>query len=396
MNNLNSLNTNLDNIDWDFPSFGNEGLNSFHWYPATFISAIPGSIIPILSKKNATILDTFCGTSVTGYEAIRLGRNYIGVDNNPIAILISKAKLLFPDTKALEKIFSGHLSNTIIGQNINPEHPNELLLKKWYYLDTYYELNNLLTIISKIENQSLRIPAQAVFSSILKKTSSQGKHWGWVCDNVVPKPTEIVYKNANEIFIKALRNFCNSVEETLSDIKNRNIDNRRKELRNNWRIECCDTLEFMNELEEKSVDLILTSPPYYGVADYVKAQRLSFLWFDKSIMSVENYSYEDFELLRKKETGPRSSRYKKSGFDEYISYMKEYISKCNSLLKIGSYFVLIMGDSNSRNATMDLIDQYTLEAGFVKEYNFQRQIRESKRRLMAKVKDEQIRVYVKK
>lgn len=62
MNNLNSLNTNLDNIDWDFPSFGNEGLNSFHWYPATFISAIPGSIIPILSKKNATILDTFCGT----------------------------------------------------------------------------------------------------------------------------------------------------------------------------------------------------------------------------------------------------------------------------------------------------------------------------------------------
>src|SRR4051812_3399186 len=98
MNNLNSLDKKLNSINWDFASFSNEGLNSFHWYPATFISAIPGSIIPILSEEGDVILDTFCGTSVTGYESIRLGRNFIGIDNNPIAILISKAKLLFPDT----------------------------------------------------------------------------------------------------------------------------------------------------------------------------------------------------------------------------------------------------------------------------------------------------------
>jgi DNA modification methylase len=393
MSNLTYLDKNLNSIDWDFTSLSNEGLNSFHWYPATFISAIPGSVIPIITKENDTVLDTFCGTSVTGYEAIRLGRRYIGFDNNPIAILISKAKLLFPESNSLLNLFS---EVDLFDINKNIKHPNEEILKKWYHYDTYYELLFLLDKISKIHSPVFRIPAQAVFSSILKKTSSQGKHWGWVCDNVIPKPNEIVYKNAIDIFNKALRNYCNSVDNMLISIKYRNLDNKRKQIREQWELNCGDTLSLTNQLKPNSIDLILSSPPYYGVADYVKAQRLSFLWFHKKFMTIEGYSFDDFEQLRKTETGARSTRYNQNSFNDYIEYMDRYIFNCQRVLKKGKYLVLIMGDSKSRNETIGVIDEYAKKYGFEKEYEFQRQIRESRRRLMAKVQNEQIKVYVKK
>lgn len=396
MTNLHSLNNSLNSIDWDFGNLSNEGLNSLHWYPATFVSAIPGSLIPLLSKENDTVLDTFCGTSVTGYEAIRLGRRYVGIDNNPIAILISKAKLTFPDRDTLLDSFDNFFSNPFKSRSKKNEHPNELILKKWYHSDTYYELNSLLSIISNIDSPIIRIPALSVFSSILKKTSSQGKHWGWVCDNVIPKPDEIVYKNAIDIFYKYLLVYCDSVEDTLTDIEHRNIDNRRRELRSRWDLKCADTNETLKRIDSNSIDLIVTSPPYYGVADYVKAQRLSFLWFDKSITEVEGYSYDDFEGLRAKETGARSKRYNQRSFTDFINYMKQYIELCNDKLKKGKYLVLIVGDSKSRNQTIDFIDEYATSIGFRKEYEFIRQIRESRRRLRAKVMNEQIKVYIKK
>jgi len=390
------LNNSLNSIDWDFSNLSNEGLNSLHWYPATFISAIPGSLIPLLSEENDTVLDTFCGTSVTGYEAIRLGRKYIGIDNNPIAILISRGKLIFPEKSAVLNTFESLFNNPYNTRIIKGEHPNELILKKWYHPDTYNELNSILSIISKIDSPIIRIPSLSVFSSILKKTSSQSKHWGWVCDNVIPKTDEIVYKNAIDIFNKTLITYCDSVEDTLKDIGHRNVDNRRKELRGRSHLKCADTNEALKKLNSNSIDLIVTSPPYYGVADYVKAQRLSFLWFDKSITEVEGCSFSDFEGLRKKETGARSKRYNQRSFTDFINYMKRYIDLCQDKLKKGKYLVLIIGDSSSRNHTVDFIDEYATSNGFTKEYEFIRQIRESKRRLMAKVLNEQIKVYVKK
>src|SRR4051812_40085623 len=99
--NLNSSSKVLREIDWNFPDLSNRGLHSLHWYPATFVSAIPGSLIPLLSEKDDLVIDPFCGTCATGIEAIRLGRRFLGIDTNPVATLIAKAKLLLPDPARL-------------------------------------------------------------------------------------------------------------------------------------------------------------------------------------------------------------------------------------------------------------------------------------------------------
>src|SRR3989338_11522591 len=77
-------------------SSGNGGTtyltHNFHTYPAKFIPQIPKSTIKTLTKEGDTILDPFCGCGTTLVEAKLLNRCAIGVDLNPVATLISKAK----------------------------------------------------------------------------------------------------------------------------------------------------------------------------------------------------------------------------------------------------------------------------------------------------------------
>lgn len=395
MSNLNYLSKKLEEINWDFASLGNEGLNSMHWYPATFISAIPGSIIPLLTNEQDIVLDTFCGTSVTGLEAIRLQRNYIGIDNNPVAILISKAKLLFPDKDRLKSLSKKIIENVLLSNNDDFSHPNCNILKQWYHPQTYSDLKKLLFFIVEVEDDDIRTVLLAVYSSILKNVSSQGKHWGWVCDNVKPKSEQIKYKDACDAFEKSIDDYLGAESESIKQIEARTPKFDRFKVRESWDLVCEDTISTMSNISAESIDLILTSPPYYGVVDYVKAQRLTFLWFDKSIIDIEGHGYDDFNNLRKKETGARSRRYNKNSHSNYVSYMKTYLDKCYKLLKNDAFLVLVIGDSKAREKTIEPINSYAIKKGFTETFESQRNILDTKRRLLGKVNNEQLLIFKK-
>lgn len=53
------------------------------------------------SNENETVLDCFCGSGVTLIEALRLNRRAIGIDLNPIAILLSKVSLTKVERKLI-------------------------------------------------------------------------------------------------------------------------------------------------------------------------------------------------------------------------------------------------------------------------------------------------------
>lgn len=61
-------------------------------YSGKFIAHIPRWAIVKYSKENDTILDPFVGSGTTMVEARVLKRNSLGIDHNPLARLISKAK----------------------------------------------------------------------------------------------------------------------------------------------------------------------------------------------------------------------------------------------------------------------------------------------------------------
>ncbi len=385
----------LAEIDWGFRNLSNEGVHSFHWYPATFISAIPGTLIPILSNKGDVVLDPFCGTATSGVESIRLGRRFVGIDTNPIAIMIAFAKLFLPKRASLvQSIEVDQL--TFLYHRWNPNgfsHPREEILLNWYEQETYLELAFLIDHISRIENSKMRRCAQAVFSSILKNVSSQSRHWGWVCDNVTPKKGEFKYKSAIEAFTTATLGYLRSSDLLIDDLTRRNNDTSRVEVRKLKKLVCGDCVESMKELDESSIDLIISSPPYYGVADYVKSQRLSMLWFDYEPLNVYGYGFSDFEELRKKEAGSRSHRHRKNSFEQYTRYLARFFEEASRVLKKEAYVALVLGESNARTPTIKSLIDAANELSLPVVYKTTRDIRETRRRLIAKVRGEEIVVF---
>lgn len=57
------------------------------------------------SKKDDVVLDSFCGSGVTLVEVLRLGRNAVGIDLNPISIKLTHASLQPVDLKRLKSEF---------------------------------------------------------------------------------------------------------------------------------------------------------------------------------------------------------------------------------------------------------------------------------------------------
>lgn len=387
----------LKEIDWSFPNLSNSGIHSFHWYPATYIAAIPGTLIPVFTQKGSIVLDPFNGSGTTGVEAIRLGRQFIGIDTNPIALLMSEAKLYFPEPKSLRKQIDLIVSECgiLFGTKDAVPHPHNEELKAWYHPETLFMLNRLLTSILRTSNVKLRKCLLAIFSGILKNTSSQGRHWGWVCDNVKPKSSEIVFKDALAIFLNAAYEYLKLTASTHKAVQIHLKDETRKETRSRYKLLSGDCVSNMKNINDSCIDFIMTSPPYYGVADYVKSQRLSYLWFDKDELAPERLGFRDFEKLRATESGARSNRSRKNSHDLYMGFIADFFEQSFRVLKAGSYMALVVGESQARASTTDDLIATALNTGFTLDLRKERNIKINRRRLMAKVKCEDILIFMK-
>lgn len=382
----------LSEIDWSFPTLSNGGLHSAHWYPATYLAAIPGTIIPYLTCAGDLVLDPFSGSGTTGAEAIRLGRRFIGIDTNPIAILMAEAKLKFPGAISLRRALDLILDSAqpIFTASNVARHAREKDLLRWYHPQTMHSLNRILCIILSVKERLTRRTLLAVFSSILKTCSSQGKHWGWVCDNVTPKAAEIVFKDADVLFSGALLQFIEASSYFFEECQDHTVGLTRATVRSRSSLVWGSCLDKMAEIDESSVDAIVTSPPYYGVADYVKSQRLSFLWFDKDELARDRLGFRDFELLRSMETGTRSTRHSRNSHTVYIDFMDKFFLAAERVLKPGAAMSLVVGESQSRSSTTEELVSLATQANFKLRTRLGRNIRPNRRRLMAKVKGEEL------
>lgn len=392
-----SLNTieSLNDIDWSFPSVGNSGLHSIHWYPATYVSAIPGTLIGHLTSHGDCVVDPFCGSGTSGVEAARLGRDYVGIDNNPIACLISSAKLYFPFRKrflaSLDQI--ERAANESLMSALVCSHPRYDELRLWYHPQTLQELLSVLNAILQVKEGHVQDCMLAVFSGVLKNSSSQGRHWGWVCDNVRPKPDEIVYRSALHTFMTTARQFLSSSESAFDELLANVPGATRMSVRSATSVINGDSVEMLGQISEESVKLVMTSPPYFGVADYVKSQRLSYLWFDVEQLAGRRLGFTHFEALRSKEAGARSNRGRGDSYHRYISYMGKFFEASRRVLRDDGYMALVVGESTSRPQTTEALLLSAKSHGFSLLMRRERDILAHRRRLMAKVACEEILVF---
>lgn len=350
----------LNELDWDFPSqFSESPFSALHWHPCRFPSQIPSIGLARLTGADEIVLDPFMGSATTLVEAQRLGRKSVGIDINPISCLIAKAKTLTVASPKVQRYVDKiRLLLTADWEDlVAVDIPNSVQANKWYMPETLTGLRKIWGIVN--DDGPLCVVGRAAFSSILLGCCRETRHWGYICDNTTPKSAKVADPKA--LFISSLERFAQAY--------------RNRDLLEETRFPHADVIEgdaalILEQFPNNLFSCVVTSPPYFGVADYAKAQRLSMEWFSLEI-----------EPVRLKEIGARSKRHRKSALDCYINDLGEVFRQTHRVMKPGGLAVVVFGQSPKRpDAYMEFVK--TLKhIGYSLELEKNRQIPPTRRQM---------------
>ena len=331
----------LERIDWDFPQSGNMGtsIHGLHWFPGNFIAQIPSFLIQILSQPGEWVLDPFVGSGTTAVEANRLGRHAIVGDRLLPCVCFSAAKVSVLHNaipmKYIHEVL--HLlwwdeacESDKVGRKGEGAEPT---LNSWFSPRTLSQLRYIWSVIED-SPLSARAVLLVLFSDTLFACAStkggltstgarRRHHWGWVADNVVPR---VLFDHSA---IAAFRQRLVSVLKLESE-------------RNGISAKSLVVQQDARQLgvATESIDLVVTSPPYIGMIDYAKANRLLYLWM--------GWSLEERDL----EIGARYKRGRKKFRAEYDESIDECWREIVRVLKNGRYCAVVIGESHRYEGTV--------------------------------------------
>ena len=286
-------------------------------------------LIKITTNKNDIVLDPFCGVGTVLLESDLLDRKSIGIDLSNYAYRICLAK---KDRIGLDKEIN-YLNKIKLKYNRDISTVPDFV-KEFYHPKTLKEIIELRDLFLKDKKDFLLGCLLGIVHG--HRNQHLSMRTGYIIP-YIPKPKpEIVYKNSLEKLKDKVRRMYKDQIKKKSKIKvyNQNI------------------LE--SNLKNESIDIIISSPPYYNTIDYVHANRLR-LWF----------SGVDFDEQKKLSKTLIQDRY---NYENEMTKVGKKLYKC---LKKNSLLIFVLGDVHfSKNNTVNtasVIEKIYLELGFKKK-----------------------------
>jgi len=129
--------------------------------------------------RNSVLLDPFCGSGTIVYEGARFGLKTVGVDANPVAVLLSKGKMTKPTEYSEVK---EEIDNLILNtKKISDFKKLPKYASKIFHTDSLQEIFKASTLINKMSDYVKAICLTARGCNHYKWTSST------VGKNIEPK-----------------------------------------------------------------------------------------------------------------------------------------------------------------------------------------------------------------
>ena len=248
--------------------------HGFHKYPAKFIPQIPGWAIKryLGEKMGKLVLDPFSGSGTTLVEAALSGNASVGIDIDPLSVLIAKVKTTPLNVSLLNEIlgwFKPSLKKTV---KVTFE-PECSTLEHWFPKQSIDDLAKIRTLIEKIpgkygESQEVKDIYDFLiicFSSIVRKVSfaDDESQKTYVSHTHVKKPEAVlpVFDGQLDYFVERITQYSES-----------------KTLGNARVIQSSSSEPMAKLLEGRKADLAVTSPPYIKAIDYIYNQMVELFW----------------------------------------------------------------------------------------------------------------------
>lgn len=238
--------------------------HGFHTYPA---GLHPDAARRLLSLGQGPVLDPFCGGGTVLVEALLQGRPALGLDISPISNLVARARTVRSD-EALRTALRT-TARALADAAKRPPEPRGLPaeLYDWYAPTALAELASLRAGIAQVENKEVALLLRAVFSSILIKVSHRESD---TANRHIEKTREA--ESTAILFHARAREYARKLEQLEEGIA---AVQGTAELR--ARVHREDARDFR---VKDRFGMVVTSPPYPGVYDYLTMQQLRYLWLE--------------------------------------------------------------------------------------------------------------------
>lgn len=346
--------------------------HAIHSYPAKFIPQIPYYVIKNLTEPGEYVLDPFCGSGTALVEASLLGRHSYGVDINPLGQLITEVKttpiyLSQHEFRGIIEKFKTAIKD-YAGNPVVIDFPNK---DHWFERKVQRDLGIILATLEDFKPEisgPIYKFLKVCVSSVIRKVAN--------ADPRISKPFISKYmRMAIERGDRDLNTF-KYLEEVLADYSKRVLDYTRHikeiEFYANIRpkaviLKNSDARSI--ELEDETIDLIITSPPYANAQEYFRSIKLELFWLGmatnsrllelkKQLVGTERVPAQVYTKLQRFGI-PDLDRaleriYEVDQRRSYIVYkyfvdMRKNIEENYRVLRPGKHFCILVGDNVIRN-----------------------------------------------
>ena len=338
-----------------------------HWYPAKMFHRIPSVFLDTVELPDqATVLDPFCGSGTVLLEANLRGYHAIGIDINPLARLISRVKITPLDPSELNSELALLLPRAKRSRSTPVPQPT---LDYWLSPLARVGLHRLAIAIAEVPDAESRAFFQVALTSIVRQVS--------VADPAIPPLVRLReeraetagarYRNALQ---KSRSITTSSVYSDFVDAATANI-RRMSELHSirrgvgQTRFSAIGAHAALTGLRSKSIDAIITSPPYCGSQKYVRSMKLELILsgcpqdelrqLDREMLGTEAVTTRSTQLSELLTGDGYVDRVVRKVYDanpvrarmasDYSKYISAFASECRRVLRPGGHLLVTLGKS---------------------------------------------------
>jgi site-specific DNA-methyltransferase (cytosine-N4-specific) len=364
-------------------------VHDFHEYKGKFNPQMARALINIYGASANLVIDPFCGSGTTLVEALRLDKNAIGFDLNPLATFISRTKVavtLHPSPQELLRDFQAFSKSCIAKSQLRRRPSSACLEQLWgtslEYLIRWFPPESLWPLFHMLE--SLKGDSGLPSDLLRMAISNVVREISWQ----LPEDLRVRRRSADweppsiaPLIQRSLHRIESALLEQLA------ISPSIKPLE--YDVVFADAREISTkaELTSSPGTVIVTSPPYATALPYVDTDRLSIVvlgladsneikgldakligsrewdraeaeyWEDCSRSNSHDLSTEITELIASIQ---KRNQADEAGFRRiavpgllyrYFTHMKKSLSSWSTFLAQGEHAVLVVGSNRTAGTT---------------------------------------------
>lgn len=327
--------------------------HGLHRFAAKYIPQVPAWALDNFGDRDSVIVDPFMGCGTTLVEGLTRGGTNVGIDIDPLARFIARAKTTTADHERIRELAQELEARWVApATRLRTPMPDIENFGHWFSPSQWGWLQSLRDAILELDcTDDERHFLLAVFSSTLRWTSNADdqSQKTYVSGTLLKDPPPV-----QDVFWR----FLGRAIEGLADLNRKRHSEAKVVIP-----ESADATAL--GLGSESVDLAVTSPPYLDSVDYPYNMMLEYFWLGPLLGVPDRRS---FNALRRRPIGAKNPEERivlppsidglikldlmpparRVAASTYFSLMGQHFDEVTRTLKPGARYVFVVGNSQTR------------------------------------------------